>query len=517
MKTKHKIIFSWLILMAVFVFIYITFRSGAIEKDYLQSLARVTENAATVLESMEKGKPLEQKNLKVFLNRVYRSAETALVAVADREKRVLMAGKNEKYIRSDEAYDTLIGGFTRDEFKKRKDRNYFVRYFHEEKFYIFERDLPDGTLFIVYPFQPGRKILTQMALELLLIIIASVILISLFYILLRSKGVIRDDLPYRVISLDGKKTPLPKDGGAVAQKVDGLAAEPIREYVYGLFRALSSAYAPGTVSMYLVSRKGAGLEKAYELRGNAFLRIDSAQFETMDIRGEIGEELKRSALLLLDSGRKIILPVLHRNSLLAALSLTRERAFRGPEIGEIRARLEETGRQLSEFLLLGDILIDRESGLYSKSYFTLKYDERRKLAAAGGGRFAVILFSLLEREAGLDEEQKTVLFKSIAPKVLGHLGTGDTLSRFDDDLALLIADADAGEAEKTGRKILEELSRVRIRMDRKTTVTLRPCAGLALSQGSAENEDLTAAARKNMEYARGKGAGIIYDGRIKEI
>ncbi len=58
--------------------------------------------------------------------------------------------------------------------------------------------------------------------------------------------------------------------------------------------------------------------------------------DSIDTTDEIGEELKRDSTLVLNRGRKLIIPIMHREDLIGAVGVSRGEAFTGPEIADLK-------------------------------------------------------------------------------------------------------------------------------------------------------------------------------------
>ena len=506
MNTKNKIALSGIVITAILLFTYIAFRYGMIEKEYVSGLSPLTDRIALQLAEFEKEKDVRDRDLSRFLKIVSgRYRPIALLALSDRSGGFLAAGKNARYITSTETFDSILAGFTRGDFEHAKNGRHLVRYFDQMKFYLFLKETPAGNMLLAYPFRLQGKLLVKLLLELLLLVLLAVIFTTSYYLFLVRRGIVDGEAAYTMVPvLPGKKEVL-QEGRRAAKAAAKAAEVSLQSYVFDLFSHVASRYAAHSMALSVMNKSSSALEKMFELKGETFIRVDSPGKDAVHVESEIGDELKRSSIMVLDKGRKLVIPVLYRNSLLAALHLAREAPFRGPEIGEIRASAERITGPLSEYLVVNDVLIDGATGLFSKSYFQMKYDELLSRSRAGGffwnlarsrsggPSFGVILISIFGPESLTGEGKNGVLWQVSRRLRKVPMGAA-VVSRYDDCLAVLLPETGREGTEALGKRLEAEISLLRIKADRHRTLDMRPVIGAASSDmREARNEPLQAA------------------------
>ena len=100
------------------MFIYIPYRTGILEKKYVKSLIYTSEKIKGSLNTFEKGKNIKKKNLARFLNQTRKKyTDLAIVAIADNEMRILIELKNDKYIKDNETFDSILNSFAKNDIK----------------------------------------------------------------------------------------------------------------------------------------------------------------------------------------------------------------------------------------------------------------------------------------------------------------------------------------------------------------------------------------------------------------
>ena len=192
MTFKRKNIITCFIVTLLIIFIYIPLRTGLLEQQFIKSIISTSEKIILSLSSFEKDKKLQDKDLTKFYTLIKDKYPTiALIAAADKKNKILKAIKNEKYIKSNITFDAIIEGFTRDEFKVYKKNDFIIRYFDQNRFYIFINNITGGKLLIVFPYKLTIKLIIQLILEILLISILAIILTAFIFIKINKKS--KDD------------------------------------------------------------------------------------------------------------------------------------------------------------------------------------------------------------------------------------------------------------------------------------------------------------------------------------
>ena len=374
MSIKTKVAVAGIITTTVLLFTYVSFRSGSIESEYIKTLAAQTDRIAVAFTGFEKEKPAAGRNLNRFLAEMNReNANMALLAVADGSNRVLAGGKNDRYIRDRALFDEITAAFARGEFAPRKNADYAVRYFEQTKFYIYVKDTSAGRLLIAFPYKLRGKLMIKLLLEIALIVILAVVFTTALYLYLARR---ERPLPTKESPSAARTTEPPPEtgpdggGGSVVRAADGLAfvgrgrtTEPppepgpesedrpeARNAAANALEAASKKYAGSNISLYIVDETMTALEKHLEFADGSHLPMDG-NADTIDTTDEIGDELARGSTLVLNRGRKLIIPVMHRGDLIGAVAVSRAAAFAGPEISDLKKLSAEISRAVGSGLV----------------------------------------------------------------------------------------------------------------------------------------------------------------------
>ncbi len=351
MTARQKIILSGSLFIIISIVIFTPVRTGKIETGYIKSLIIAGKDITGLYEEFEKGKNIKDKNLSNFCLRVKEKYPlTALIAVSDDKKNLLVAGKNDKYINKTSVYDSIIDNFINEKYKTDEKNNFLIRYFDQTRFYIFTKNLTGGRLLMIFPYTLPLRVIIQVILEIALIIIIAVAVTAAVYLRQKKKEAPYNAAHFKIISKLRKEKSINKNNAEVKKKVTDSAFNYLNEYIYELFEHISSMYRPSDISLFLLNRETAVLDKMYELKSKTFIKADGSAISTIDVNNEIGDELKKSSVFIQDRGRKITLPVIYKKSLLGVMVLARENAFKGPEINAVKSHLALASKPVGQYL-----------------------------------------------------------------------------------------------------------------------------------------------------------------------
>lgn len=515
MSSKQKIVILGFFISILLLLIYILIRPGMLEEKYVAGLNVRADRIASLMRDFEKNKNLQDRDLARFQKLV--SGEfgpITFLALADRNNRVM---NRERLKTSSEFIDSVIYSFEQNRLQPGPEKPYFARYFDKRKHYIFIKGLPDGQILLVFPFVLTRNLIIQFTLEVILILLIALMITTAIYLLLYRTGRIQGTEEGKIVDIGRRERAVPKSGEKISREVTNLAAEALRDYVFDLFRTLELSYDPEVLALYLANRDSVKMEKRFELKGKVFLKIEANDFDVLQLDNEIGRELKKGSTLILDGSRRVMIPILYRNALLGCINLYRSAGLTGPEVNEIKAQLEKIAPFMSEFIFLHDVVVNKETGLYGKPYFHLKYNEQKKLHIKNGTDFSVLLISPLKREMELTQEQQNSLSKTIAGKILEHLQADDIVCQYDDLFAVLMPQKDLNTAVTRGEVIRDALLSLKIRIEKGFTLELQPSMGAASAAGMEGRGDTLEAAEEYMSYARTLEGSQIHYASIRTI
>ena len=370
MTSKGKNIITCFIITLLIVFIYIPLRTGFLEQQFIKSIILTSDKVILSISSFEKNIKLQDKNLEKFFKVIKdKYPAVALIAAADKNNKVLKAGKSDKYIKSNSTFDTIIDNFVRNEFKISKKNDFVIRYYDQNRFYIFINNIAGGKLLLVYPFKLSIKLIVQLILEILLISIFSIIVTALIFIKINKRPKTSDEVAVGFIKKDVIKKSKPKkefkkENEILRENTDetkqpdklNLNLDYLSGYVYDLFNYISETYRAESVSFYLLSEDQSKLNKIFELKGKALIKIDDMEFNIIQVNRELIDELKNSSIILQEKGNKVTIPILYRNVLFGVLYVYRDKAFKGPEINDISLQIKNIAKPLGEHILLADVM-----------------------------------------------------------------------------------------------------------------------------------------------------------------
>jgi hypothetical protein len=496
MNARYKSTIFAIAAAMILLVAYFFVRPGLLEKEYLKRLDSASTTAAWNLERFDRDKVLERKDFQKYRE----SLEPGFAPLEYFAVFNTAGGLLYRHTRDRES--ELFYSVTQDLQSKKitaKDSP-LVRFYNQKKYYVFVREIKDGTVALSSVFRLTRKDIIRVVLELSLIVLLSIAAGTLFYIALYRSGRAPSAGAHRVIRVGSQKKAVVPDEEKKRSEISDYAAENLKNYVFELFSAISAGHAPDTISLYIMNRESTRMAKTFEMKGRSFIKIDAPDLDVIEVQNEIGAELKKASTLVLSNGNKLILPVLFRNSLLGAVNIIRGIPFKGVEIGDIKSLLGNIAQFLSEYIFCHDVVIDADSGLYSNFYFKLKYDEAVKSRARGGNGFAAMLIALF-RDGAPDRGVVAEIVRGLSKKIMERLEADDIATLHDDRISVLLAGAGKERAIAAGEDLLDYLSGLSVKTGSGVRIALKPCIGLTSTDMIGTADDPLKSARQNLEYA----------------
>lgn len=502
MTAKSRVIAAGTVFLALSMFLYFTVRFKYIERDIVRSLVVKTNRVVAEYRAMEKrlaGKKRapSSEDLSGFLGAVHKSnRDIALMAITNPDLSVRLSSKNDRYIRTTELFEAILKDFTGSAFAISRENPYVVRYYNEKtargidqvKFYIFVTRVGEYRLMIAYPYLFRGAILVRTALELALIVAFILVVFAALYIGLakrRPRGA--GDERY-TIDVGLRDRAVSRGDGIVSRDTASIASDTLGGYVHELFKKVSRAYGADSISLYIFHPSGR-LVKTMELNGSTFLRIDSVSFDTIDAGDEAGRELQGGATMVLEDGRRVLIPLVYNNAFLGCVVMLKRDGLQGSEIRELKTAMAGILKNIHDYMVVNDVMIDAETGLYSKIYFNLKYDECRKTWKGNGRIFSVMVIWLFDKIEQINNNEKNTAIRLVAPSLADIIKNEGFICRYDEYLAVLLPDAGVRSARSMAREIKGSLNSFRIRISAETAVRITPLAGVASIDMAGADQD----------------------------
>lgn len=505
---------------------YYIFRSENIEKKYISGITGKSEMIRPAAEMLNREEsPSPDKIKKIFNEIMTREPSSAALVLTDKYDNLKYLIKNDGIITSGTVVDLLINDVKDKSFTSGSRNEPFVRNYNDgrggsERFYISAFTSGGQRTFAVFAFKPEKKILIRLALEVLLLISFSFMLTGLVLALLRKKG-ITGDVKVRTIVLGAKKSPpdetsadmkektASKKRPARAEQIDENDLSPVigadtdrnknemirknnpqtesavnalNTRIFDLFKQLHRELKPESIALYIKKMEGR-LSKSYELKEKTFLRIDSSLFDNIKI-SEI-ENIKRSGANIIDNGKIIRIPLIDDESLLGLIEIKLKDSVSTLDLGKLQTDVKDTAKDIKEFLVINNVIVDRETGFYSASYFSMKLSEQIYAAQKIKTNFYLLLIDVF-RDVNIDREQKNTVLKIIYPVIKKSAGEALELFLYNGKVGIILPDSDLKEAESIELAVTKDISKFRIKLSAENTIRLKPVAAI-MNSSEAEN------------------------------
>ncbi|MFA5519226.1 MAG: hypothetical protein WDA74_08235, partial [Spirochaetota bacterium] len=402
MTHRIKIIITVLILISISLTVYYFLKSENLKKAYIERIDSSTTELASYIDRISKNSPEEKTE--IFENLISMDKSIALIVTTDSSGRIKASVKNNSIITSALIYDSLIEDIVSKKpgINKTEVKTYTTPGGHKKEFFItsFASDKTRST--IAYIYKPDKKTLTRLSLEIVLIIIFCIIATAMLFMALAKKGIIKDnrEIKEKVINLTsskdgaddnlnqepsqslGKPEPAFMDesesriftakekqatrGAAVNE--NKYSWESLNSRIFDLFKKIHKDFSPKSISLYIKKTKDT-MNKTYELKGKAFLKIDSTVMDRIEIK-EL-TQLNKSGAHISNNGTVVTIPLIDDSSLIGLIKIKLKEASDKINLELIQTDLQETVKEIKEFLIINNVIIDKNTGFYSTAYFNI--------------------------------------------------------------------------------------------------------------------------------------------------
>ncbi len=532
MNSKLKVTLIFMLALALVLAIYGKFRWPQVEKGYTSRLSEKVESMRPVTGKIRTDTQPEAL-VKFFNELVKNDSAIAAIAVSDSSGSVKQVVKNDSLIHSGATLDKLLQSI-RDLGRPAGDSASKGISFTTEKrgrffkYYIYSYNTGNIGFMAVYVFRPGLALSIRIILELLLAVSACIMLAAYAAISGRKKwGQAEEGKPvvqksYAPIEGESKGNPRnakdrqkkemnPVEHEAVkvdeselfatkyapsaaitadaAVKTEGptvTVSNSLDNTVFGLFTKIYRELSPSSVSLY-IKRDSERLSKSYELKGKTFLRVDAPVLDSILI--DSLAEAKRPGAHIIDNGMQIRIPLFDSDALIGLVEIFLKESATALDISRIQNEVKETSRQIKEFIVINNVIVDPETGYFSSSYLSMKLGEQIYSSVKHGTHFCLMVADIFG-EQEIDSAQKNVMLKVLLPAV--KKATGDKYELFNTGyrIAVILEGTGENEAEKTRRALEREITRYRMKLQDNRIFRLTPVVKYTMSSGAGNLNDI---------------------------
>ncbi len=525
MTSKIRNIAIFIIISVITLSLYYIFRSENIEKKYISGIIVKSEMIKPAAEMLNREvSPDPMKIKKIFNEIMSREPSAAALAIIDKSDNLKYLIKNDGLIKSSAVVDLLLNDIKDKSFSSDNKNEPFVRNYKDagggsDRFYIYTFNSSGQKTLAVFAFKLEKKILIRLALEVTLLICFSFMLTGMLLTLLRKNGITEDE-NVRTIVLGAKKTQsdetsVEKTDSASKNKIrratqidendlspiigsgtnrstnevirksspeSDSAIDTLNSRIFDLFKQIHKELKPESIALYIKKMEGR-LSKTYELKEKTFLRIDSSLFDNIKI-SEI-ENIKRSGAHIIESGKVIRIPLIDDESLLGLIEIRLKDSATTLDLGKLQNEVKDISKDIKEFLVINNVIVDRETGFYSSSYFKMKLSEQIFSAQKISTSFYLLIIDVFSA-INIDKDQKNTVLKIIYPVIKKSSGETHELFLHSGKIGMILPDVDQKEAERIELEVSRDISKFRIKLSENNTIRLKP-VGAIMKSTEAEN------------------------------
>ncbi len=377
MTSKQKIVTTGTLLSIITLMTYLFFRVDLIEKDSVKLIKISSEKIFNTIRAFDerKGDEANRSNdLEEMVTSINKRIKNlSLLVIAGLDYKIIISGRNNSSLEP-HIYEKILYEFTNEKITIPESSEYIIKYYGREsqekideyRFYLFSKIINKSRVFLAYKYMIDHKSLVKIAIESVLIIIFFITISSLLFIIsLKSKemqSAVNDrDLFESSNNFDTdpeKNEPqINKTGENDLNSIKNASLDPMNTYIYKMFMNISKKFYPESLNLFTCLSEN-HFAKSHELIENSFKIIESRALDTFNLNDDVYRELKKERIMIMDSGRKSIIPVINDNSLLGFIQFIRENALKKDEIIDIRNELETITVHLSEYLMANSFIDD---------------------------------------------------------------------------------------------------------------------------------------------------------------
>lgn len=522
MATRIKILITLILLISASMSGYYKFKTENLREIYAVEIEKSMRTLSPFFERIEEAEgPESIEKGKAFENIIEKNNTIAFIANVDAAGGIGSMAKNNREIRSGAVFDALIKDIKAGEFESVSHRPVLKSYIGSDgsrkDFFIAGASTGKGKTVTAFVFKPDGKTVVRMALEIVLIIVFCLITVALVFMFLTKKGIIHDSREIKettiILASSGKKeqkseepetSPAEMDTkesiessipineselarvfspdereasrGAALKNIDktDINSEALNSRIFELFKKIHRDFSPESISLYIKKTKES-MSKTYELKGKAFLKIDSAVIDKIDMRDL--HYLKKSGAHISHNGTLIRIPLIYDDSLTGLVEIKLAGGAEDIDLAMVQNELKDTAREIKEYLVINNVITDSSTGFYSRAYFNMKLSEEIYKNGKTGSGFTLLLIDIFNNIGITDEQKKTVL-KIIHPGIRDLAGETCDIFLLNDFIASIISDSSGIDAGNTGENFIKNLSRYRIKLDEDEIFTLKPSIAL---------------------------------------
>lgn len=159
------------------------------------------------------------------------------------------------------------------------------------------------------------------------------------------------------------------------------------------------------------------------------------------------------------------------------------------DIGKIQGAVKDISKDIKEFLVINNVIVDRETGFYSASYFNMKLSEQIYSAQKIGTGFYLLLIDIF-RDIDIEKEQKNTVLKIIYPVIKKSSGEAHELFLQNGKIGMILPGIDLKEAENIELAVTKDISKFRIKLSADYTIRLKPVAAIMNSSEAGNVKEI---------------------------
>jgi|GEM_PF-5416161 len=508
MNRKIITIFIGIILIAITAIGYRNYKTPIIKKEKSDISLRLAGETADVLRTPGK---IEQLKIKRVLES---KPDISAIIIINSKGLTERIGKSAGFNETVTAIDRIIEKIKKNTSSGIKTTSPILingRY-TGESYYLLSFPHKDGTASLLVKPSLKSKFMLRMTLEIILLLSLVLICTSIIYMIIRQKNdeKLIEESNVIVIDLTGGKneekasvtaeakndeeeteSPESDEGFSIdetelqfvrdsqsnivktdlaAKNIDRTneSVKSLNNSVLNLFKEVKEELPVESIILY-IKKMDDRLNKSYELKGKTFLKVDSAILDSIKI-SDI-KHISQSGAIISGDGQNIKIPVLNDNSILGLLELKLSSNVSSLNLESVKEKLKNFSGKVRDYLSINNVIFNRETGLYSETYYNMKLDEMNYKKEKENTGYSTISIDIFPTE-NISEKQKNMILKIIHSETIST-NSIDSLYHNGRYVSAILDTTERDVLEKKKHELAKAVGKFRIKAA-DTVISLRP-------------------------------------------
>jgi hypothetical protein len=313
---------------------YVIFRANTFEESYLSYLSKRHAKLGTAFNNFAATNELTNENITIFLNKLTEeNDDLSMVGIKNQDGRIIRVSANSSILSNGKVYEELSDLVCSGKLSPQNVTTNLSQYTEGKKYYAVTKAEKNGSVIAIYPRMLPPVMIAKMSAEGFSVLAGSMILYGLLLALItwtrKKKAFIGAELERR------------SKEKAEIQKKNQLAETRLHTSLHDTVIEVDAI----SVTLIIFST---GSKTARQIGWNQgrFFNAKIPNIHSIETNEEMLREIGKGAYIIRDRGKRIIVPVVSGEALIAVFAVTLPKKAGGTQIAQIKKR----GKQLANII-----------------------------------------------------------------------------------------------------------------------------------------------------------------------